>query len=92
MDYKQQYIKMRNEGKYDINFFYHYYISKGGVMTNPQQFTQNFLNRLAPHPMIPNMMINEGERDKEAIKSHMDSVFGLTILMESEGKFIKVVE
>lgn len=92
MNYKQQYIKMRNEGKYDIKFFYNYYISQGGVMTDPQQFTQNFLNKLVQHPMMHGMMINEGERDKEAIKAHMDSVFGLTILMDSEGKFIKVVE
>lgn len=92
MDFKKEYIKMRNEGKYDINFFYKYYISQGGKMTDPQQFTQNFLNKLVQHPMMHGMMINEGERDKEAIKAHLDNVFELTILTDKQGKFIKVVE
>lgn len=32
MENKQQYIQMRNRGKFDINWFYRYYIEKGGKL------------------------------------------------------------
>lgn len=37
-----EYIKMRNSGKYNINWFYEYYISKGGKSIDISKFSMVF--------------------------------------------------
>lgn len=95
MDFKKQYIKMRNAGKYELEFFYNYYISKGGMMTDPNEFTENFMftHTIQPTPPgFPQMKIRSGEIDRQAVLIHMDSVFDLMILSDKDGNFIKVIQ
>lgn len=94
MDFKERYIKMRNEKQYDLQFFYDYYISKGGLLSNPDEFTEHFLyiHEVFPTPAgFPSIKRIVGEIDRQAILGHMDTVFGLTILEDKEFNFIKVV-
>ncbi len=95
MDYKKEYIKMRNEGKFELNFFFNYYLSRGGKMTDPHEFTEHFMytHTMQPTPPgFPQMKMRTGETDRSAIIDHMDGVFGLTVLMNKDGNLIKVVE
>lgn len=39
---KEEYIIMRNKGKYDINWFYRYYLSKGGKEVDMHTFHSIF--------------------------------------------------
>lgn len=39
---KEEYIVMRNKGQYDIDWFYRYYLSKGGKEVNIQTFQSLF--------------------------------------------------
>ena len=39
---KQGYIKMRNTGKYDINWFYKYFVKNGGKRIDVNLFSQLF--------------------------------------------------
>ena len=39
---KQEYIKMRESGKYDVNWFYEYYLSNGGKSIDLQTFSYLF--------------------------------------------------
>lgn len=76
MENKEQYIQMRNRGKFDINWFYRYYIEKGGkVDFNTFQHTFQLIFHIDENVL--------GKLDKE---------FGLTTLHDKEGRFIKVVE
>lgn len=95
MDFKKEYIKMRNSGKYELEFFYQYYLSKGGVMTDPNEFTEHFMftHTLQPTPPgFPPMKIRTGEIDRQAVLNHMDGVFDLMILNDKDGNFLKVVQ
>ncbi len=95
MDYKRAYIDMRNSGKYDLQFFFDYYLSEGGKETDPAEFTETFLYTHTIHPTppgFPTMKMRTGEIDRQAVLNHMDTVFELTILSDKEGQFIKVIE
>jgi hypothetical protein len=95
MDFKREYIKMRNSGKYELNFFYNYYLSKGGKVTDPGEFTEHFVYTHTIHPTpanYPPIKIRNGEIDREEVLNHMDRVFELVILKDKENNFIKVVE
>jgi hypothetical protein len=86
---------MRNSGKYELDFFFNYYLSKGGMVTDPGEFTENFvyIHMVQPTPPgFPEMKIRTGEIDRQAVLNHMDTVFDLTILVDKEGQFKKVVE
>lgn len=39
---KQGYVKMRNTGKYDINWFYKYFVKNGGKRIDVNLFSQLF--------------------------------------------------
>lgn len=98
MNYKEEYIKMRNEKRYDLNFFYNYYLSEGGKLTDPNQFTEAFIYNLVKqtvmvHPAQPpqEFWVKAGERDKNEILAYMDRKFGVTILEDKDKQFIKVV-
>ncbi len=94
MDYKEQYIKMRNEGEYDLNFFYNYYLSQGGSVTDTQDFSEYFLydlDRQQLHPMLDPVIVRVGSKDRQSILNYLDSVFELTILNDKDNQFIKVV-
>lgn len=93
-NFKERYVKMRNEGKYDLQFFFNYYLSKGGKLRDPEQFVDNFLYEYVEqqvHPAAPPMRIRTGERDKQAILNHLDGVFEVNILTDSRGNFIKAI-
>lgn len=95
MDFKKAYIKMRNSGKYELDFFFSYYLGKGGVVTDPNEFTETFLYTHTHHPTppgFPPIKIREGEVDRQSVLEHMDKVFELTVLSNKEGQFIKVIE
>jgi hypothetical protein len=95
MDYKNAYIKMRNSGKYELDFFFNYYLSKGGLVNDPNEFTETFLYTHVHHPTppgFPPIKMRDGEVDRESVLSFLDGVFELTILKNREGKFLKVVE
>jgi hypothetical protein len=95
MDFKKEYIKMRNSGKYELDFFFNYYISKGGIINDPNEFTETFLyaHEIIPTPPgFPEMKRRVVEVDRQAILNHMDSVFELQILIDRNNNFIKIVE
>lgn len=95
MDFKQEYIRMRNLKSYDLGFFYRYYLSKGGKMTDPDEFTETFMFTHMKQQMpagYPSMRMRTGEIDRDKILDFMDYTFGLSILKDKEGQFIKVVE
>lgn len=86
---------MRNSGKYELDFFFNYYLSKGGVVNDPNEFTETFLYTHIHHPTPSGfhpIKMRDGEVDRESVLSFLDGVFGLTILKNKEGKFLKVVE
>ena len=39
---KQEYIKMRNSSKYDVNWFYKYYLNSGGKRIDLKTFSSLF--------------------------------------------------
>jgi hypothetical protein len=39
---KEEYIIMRNKGQYDINWFYNYYLEKGGIDYSFRTFNDVF--------------------------------------------------
>lgn len=95
MDFKREYIRMRNLKSYDLGFFYHYYISKGGAMSDPDEFTETFMFTHMEQQMpagYPPMKVRTGEIDREMVLKYMDYTFGLSILEDKDGQFIKVVE
>lgn len=75
MKYKDDYIKMRNTGKYNINWFYKYFLENGGKNVGINTFQQVF------------GMYNQNET-----LNFLDNKFSLSILEDSEGKLIKIVE
>lgn len=94
-DFKKEYIKMRNDGRYELEFFYNYFLSKVAVAVDPNEFTEKFLYTHTEQPTppgYPNIIMRTGEIDRESVLNHMDGVFELTILNNKEGQFIKVVQ
>lgn len=95
IDFKREYIKMRNSKQYELEFFYNYFISKVGIAVDPNEFTEKFLythiDQQTP-PGYPKITMRTGEVDRNSVLSFLDGVFQLTILNDKEGNFIKVVE
>lgn len=86
---------MRNSGKYELDFFFKYYLSNGGVVKDPNEFTENFLYTHIEHPSPPgfsSIRMRNGEVDRERVLNYMDGVFELAILMSKEKQFLKVIE
>jgi len=86
---------MRNSGEYNLQFFFDYYLGNGGKLTEPGEFTENFLYTHVEHPSppgFPPIKMRTGEIDRQAVLNHMDTVFELTILNDKEGQFKKVVQ
>lgn len=86
---------MRNLGSYDLGFFYNYYLSKGGVVTDPDEFTERFMFTHMEQQMpagYPPMKVRTGEIDREMVLEYLDYAFGLMVLKDKDGKFIKVIE
>lgn len=95
MDFKRRYIDMRNSGEYNLQFFFDYYLSEGGKVTTPDEFVETFLYTHTKHPTppgFPEMKVRTGEIDRQAVLNHLDTVFELTILVDKEGQFKKVIE
>lgn len=69
---KEQYIKMRNKNQFDINWFYSYYLEKGGKA----EF---------------NVFMMLFKLDNQ-ILANIDREYGLNVLEDKDGNFIKVVE
>ena len=95
MDLKKEYIKMRNSGKYELDFFFTYYLSRGGEVKDPSEFTEAFIYTHTEHPSppgFPPIKIRTGEINREEVLNYMDGVFKLTVLKDKQGQFLKVVE
>jgi hypothetical protein len=75
---KKEYIKMRNNNKFDSNWFYQYYLEKGGLYVDVNNFQ-----------MLFRTITMNGIND---VLNFIDKSFGLTILFNKENKVIKVVE
>lgn len=68
---KEEYIKMRNSGQYDLGWFYRYYKENGGTADiNTFQILFN----------LDSEMLN-----------NLDKKFGLNVLLDKNGNFIKIV-
>lgn len=93
MSLKDEYIRMRNKKEYNLDFFFKYYLEKGGKITNPNDFTERFLFTHMEQPTFhgQSVLMRTGEVDKQEVIRHMDGVFGLSILEDKDGNFIKVV-
>ncbi len=94
-DFKKEYIQMRNDERYELEFFYHYYLSKGGKVVDTNEFTEKFLfihTEQPTPPGYPKIIMRTGEIDRQLVLNYLDGVFELTILNNKEGKFLKVVK
>lgn len=69
---KEQYVKMRNKNKFDINWFYSYYLEKGGKAE---------FNAFMMLFKLDNQIL-----------ANIDREYGLNVLEDKDGNFIKVVE
>lgn len=86
---------MRNSGKYELDFFFNYYLSKGGIVNDPNEFTETFLythTQPPTPPGFPPIKIRDGEVDRASVLNFLDGVFGLVILSNKDGQFLKIVE
>ena len=68
---KEQYIKMRNNSQFDINWFYSYYVDNGGS-ADFNSFMMLF--------KLDNQMLE-----------NIDRKYGLNVLQDKNGNFIKVI-
>jgi hypothetical protein len=94
-DFKKEYITMRNEKRYEIEFFYDYYLSKGGKVVDPNEFTEKFVFTHIEQPTIPGypkVVMRTGEIDRQEVLNFLDGEFRLTILNDRIGNFLKIVE
>ena len=71
---KQEYLKMRLEGKFDFEFMFKYWLRNGGTRIQPQQFVQ----------------ILQMAR-KLDVFDHLDKVFEVSVILDQNGKQIKVI-
>lgn len=71
----EEYIKMRNSGRYDINWFYKHYLENSKDKIDIHTFSAIF-----------NMV------DLNNILQHIDKKFGLNVIVDAEGNFIKIAE
>jgi hypothetical protein len=88
MSFKENYIKMRNEGKYDLNVFWNHYRESGGKIKNAQEFANAFMYEEVDMDYGHKMRTN---RNRDAIMEGIESKLGLTSLYGVNGEFIKIV-
>jgi hypothetical protein len=83
---------MRNSGNLDINWFFKYFRQEGGN-ADPSLFYEAFEYERIDKIEVPGgYMENKIPRKKEELIQNMDRKFGLTILYDQNGKFLKVVD
>lgn len=80
---KEQYIKMKNSNKWDLNWFYKYFLEKGGV-AQPQEFAMIFQQTCDLNEVIKNLDV-----EFRIISLHDVVEQGSN---NKVGKFIKVIE
>lgn len=86
---------MRNSKHYDLEFFYNYFLHKGGKPIDPDEFTEKFVfthTKQPTPPGYPPIIMRTGEVDRDSVLNFLDGVFKLTILNDKKGNFIKVVQ
>lgn len=89
---KDSYIRMRNSGNLDINWFFKYYKQEGGV-AEPDAFYDLFEYERIDRIEVPGgYMENKIPRNKEQLVNSVDKMFGLTILYDQNGRFLKIVD
>ncbi len=94
-EFRDRYIQMRNEKKYDLQFFYDYYLSEGGKVTDGDDFMEIFLYNFIEQPMppgFPPMRVRTGEVDKQTILDYLDGVFNVVVINDKDGNFLKAVD
>jgi len=74
---KQEWIQQRNSDMFNLEWFYRYFLEKGGTPINPNQFGQ-----------LIQMYLGQ---NRDVIFKQIDREFGLTMLLDKNKKFIKVV-
>ena len=80
---KEQYIKMKNSNKWDLNWFYKYFLEKGGK-AQPQEFAMIFQQTCDLNEVIKNLDVEFG-----IVSLHAPVEAGSNSKI---GKFIKVIE
>lgn len=93
-NFKKRYLEMRNDGKYDLQFFFEYYLSKGGLIKDGNEFTEYFMythENMQTPPGYPPIRVRAGEVDRKSVLNFLDGVFGITILSDKEGNLIKAI-
>ena len=89
---RDKYIKMRNSGKMDINWFYQYYQKEASQKLDPQTFFDVFEYDTQKVQVPGGFIENRVPRNKQSIIEHLDKKFELTTLYSKEGQFLKIVE
>lgn len=84
----QEYIDMRNSKQFNLQIFWKMYQSEGGVLKNPQDFSNHFLHEVQD---LGNGMKVRVNRDRDAILNGVDTKLELTILYDKQGQFLGVV-
>lgn len=88
---KDSYIRMRNSGNLDINWFFKYYKQEGGV-AEPEAFYELFEYERIDKIQVPGgYMENKIPRNKEQLIEAVDKMFGLTKLYDQQGRFLKII-
>jgi hypothetical protein len=88
---RDSYIRMRNSGNLDINWFFKYFRQEGGN-ADPGLFYEVFEYERIDKIEVPGgYMENKIPRNKEQLVQNMDRKFGLTILYDQNGNFLKAV-
>ena len=79
---KEQYIKMKNSNKWDINWFYKYFLEKGGE-ASPQEFATIFQQLYDLNTVIRDLDVEFG-----IVSLHAPVEAGSN---SKVGKFLKVI-
>ena len=88
---RESYIKMRNAQILDNNWLWQYYKQNGGVVNDPEDFIDLFLNEQTTINMGGQLFVQKHPRDLSRFFSDMDKKFELITLWDKEGNFLKVV-
>lgn len=87
---REQYLKMRNSNRYDMNWFYSYFKDKGGKAT-PEEFELAFRMKKVTHNFAGQKIDTMENRDIKEILEELDRKFEVAILTDKTGKFIKAL-
>ena len=86
---RERYIKMRIKGVYDTSWFFEYYKSEGGKMNNFAEFEDYFnYETIKVHGYV----MGKNQRNHAETLEFLDKKLGLHLLLDKDGKLIKIIE